>query len=264
MHYVANASGDYAGAASVGFNLVDVGSVSALRQLPPGTQAVFWLGNGYNSVCSWRLDDQQVTNTVKLIKDHPKFSGIYFISDEPHPDRCLDAPRRVAERTALIHSLDPQGKTFIVVLNGSAHPTEFAKMKDSADYIGVDPYPCNVRNEQQGCNLPALRQRIDQAIAAGIETRRIVPVFQTFGQTCPENRGQGYYRLPNVSETKSMLQIWDEKVPPKVRPFDMAYSWNQQRATACPTLQTADGKTNPDLRSVYKDYFERLLKESQK
>jgi len=148
----------------------------------------------------------------------------------------------------------------VVVLNSSTAPTEFAQMKDSADYIGVDPYPCNFRNELTGCNYAALRERIDQALAAGIPSTRIVPVFQTFGQVCIGSRGKysPYYRLPTVVETEIMLGIWDEKVPVKDRPFDMAYSWGKQPTVACPTLQMADGGSQPDLRSFYKSYFARM------
>lgn len=260
LHLTVNLDGDYTGAASAGFNLADVSTLSALRALPEGMKGVYWLGNGYNLECSWRLSDRQVSNIVLTIKDNPKFSGIYFISDEPHPAVCPDAPQRVAERSALVHSLDPRARTFVVVLNGSTAPTEFAQMKDSADYIGVDPYPCNLRNELTGCNYDALRGRIDQALAAGIPSTRIVPVFQTFGQVCTNSRGKHspYYRLPTVAETEIMLGIWDEKVPVKDRPFDMAYSWGRQPTVACPSLQMADGGSQPDLRSFYKSYFARM------
>jgi hypothetical protein len=256
LHFAVNVRGDYGGAASTGFNLADVGTQSALNALPKGMKGVYWLGNGYNSTCSWRLNDQEVVATVKAIKDNPKFSGIYYISDEPHPARCPDAPKRLAERTNLIHSLDPKGKTFVIVLNSSAAPTEFALLKDSADYIGVDPYPCNVRNELSTCNYTGLRERIDQALMAGIPSTRIVPVFQTFGQAC--TTGRAYYRLPTVAETEAMLAIWDEKVPVKDRPFDMAYSWGKQPTLACPTLQNADGRSYPDLRSVYANYYANM------
>jgi len=257
LHFAVNLRGDYAGAASVGFNLADVSTQSALNALPEGMKGVYWLGNGYNTTCTWRLSDRQIVETVKAIKDHLKFSGIYYISDEPHPALCPDAPQRLSERTTLIHSLDPRGKTFILVLNGSAAPTEFAQMKDSADYIGVDPYPCNLKNELTGCNYTALRKRIDQALAAGIPTTRIVPVFQTFGQACTDS-GKNYYRLPTVAETETMLGVWDEKVPVEDRPFDMVYSWGEQPTLACPTLQRASGSSYPDLRSVYTKYFARM------
>jgi hypothetical protein len=258
LHFTVNMGGDYTGAASAGFNLADVSSLAALRALPEGMKGVYWLGNGYKFGCSWRLSDRQITDTVMAIKDNPKFSGIYYMSDEPHPAMCPDAPQRLAERTALIHSLDPRGQTFVVVLNNSAAPNEFAQMKDAADYIGVDPYPCNVRNELAGCTYAALRQRIDQALGAGIPSTRIVPVFQTFGQVCTSSGRSNYYRLPTVAETEIMLAIWDEKVPVKDRPFDMAYSWGKQPTLACPTLRIADGRSHPDLRSVYKNYFARM------
>jgi hypothetical protein len=260
LHFTVNLRSDYAAAASVGFNLVDVSTPSALGALPEGMKGVYWLGNGYNLSCSWRLSDSQITDIIMGIKSNPKFSGIYYISDEPHPTLCPDAPQRLAERTALIHSLDSRGRTFVVVLNSSNAPSEFAQLKDAADYIGVDPYPCNVRNELTGCNYGALGQRIGQALGVGIPSSRIVPVFQTFGQACisSDRKYSPYYRLPTVAETEIMLAIWDEKVPLEHRPFDMAYSWGKQPTVACPTLQTADGGSHPNLRSFYKDYFARM------
>jgi len=257
LHFAVNLRGDYAAAASVGFNLADVSTLSALGALPERMKGVYWLGNGYNTKCSWRLSDGQIVEVVKAVKNHPKFSGIYYIADEPHPALCPDAPQRLLERTALIHSLDPHGKTFVLVLNNSAAPTEFAQMKDSADYIGVDPYPCNRKNELTGCNYTALGNRIEQALAAGIAATKIVPVFQAFGQACTRS-GQNYYRLPTVAETEAMLRIWDEKVPVKDRPFDMVYSWGEQPTLACPTLKRADGSSYPNLRSVYMNYFARM------
>lgn len=260
LHFTVNMRGDYAGAAAAGFNLADVSTLFALRALPHDMKGIYWLGNGYNLECSWRLSDRQVADVVMAVKDHPKFSGIYYISDEPHPSVCPEAAQRLADRTALIHSLDPRGRTFAVILNSSTAPNEFAQMKDAVDYIGVDPYPCNVRNERAGCNYAALRQRIDQAFEAGIPTTRIVPVFQTFGQVCTSARRSyaPFYRLPTVAETEIMLTIWDEKIPMGDRPFDMAYSWGEQATLACPTLRGADGGVHPDLRSVYKNYFARI------
>jgi len=263
LHFTINLRADLAGAASDGFNLADVNNLSVLRGLPEGMKGVYWLGSGYKGNkggCSPHLSDRQITDTVMAIKDNPKFSGIYYIADEPHPALCPDAPRQLAERTALIHSLDPRGRTFVVVLNSSTAPTEFAQLKDAADYIGIDPYPCNVNNEHTGCSYAQLSERIDQALRAGIPSTRIVPVFQTFGQVCTSDgrKYPPYYRLPTVAETETMLAIWDEKVPVKDRPFDMAYSWGKQPTLACPTLQMADGGAHPDLRSVYKNYFARM------
>jgi hypothetical protein len=257
FHFAVNVRHDFQAAAAVGFNLIDVGTTAALKALPEGMKGVYWLGNGYNTTCKWQKSDTEVLNIIAQIKNHPKFSNIYFISDEPHPAGCPDAPVRVAERSAMIHTIDAQAKTFIVVLNGAADPAEFARMKGSADYIGVNPYPCNSRNEQTGCDYRALERRIDQALAAGIPVNRIVPVFQAFGQSCAATNSR-YYRLPSASETRKMLAIWDSKVPIGERPFDMAYSWGEQKIVACPTLSTSQADTELELRSVYSAYFSQF------
>jgi hypothetical protein len=256
LHFTVNMRGDYAGAMEVGFNLADVNTLDTLMALPQGMKGVMWLGNGYNTSCSWRLNDAEVAQAVMAIRDQPKFSGIYYISDEPHPARCPDAASQLTARSALIRSLDPRAKTFILVLNGAQDPTEFAKLKDAADYIGLDPYPCNRNNEQRGCDLSTLRKRIEQARTAGIAVNRIVPVFQAFGQSCT-TQNPPYYRLPSAAETNAMLEVWDELVPPAERPFDMTYSWGVQPRVACPTLATARGPSQPDLRSTFANYFKR-------
>lgn len=253
-HLATNLQGDFESASQFGFNLADIASVALIDRLPKGMKAVFWLGNGYNTECSWRLSDEEIVTRVEALRDNPKFSGIYYISDEPHPAKCPDAPERVADRTRLIRQTDPAARTFIVVQNSSADPTEFEQMKDSADYVGVAPYPCNIKNAASGCDYGALTQRIDQALAAGIPAGRIVPVFQVFGQECASTTTP-YYRMPSVEELQRMLAIWDERVPADVRPFDMAYSWGRQERTACPALGQADSAPHAAVRQKFADYL---------
>src|SRR4051794_16866800 len=81
LHLAANLHGDYGVPASLGFNLADVSTKNAVNALAQGVKAVYWLGNGYNLSCFWRVSDTQVTGTVRAIKGHPKFSGIYYIAD---------------------------------------------------------------------------------------------------------------------------------------------------------------------------------------
>ena len=257
LHYTVNIRTDFFAAAAVGFNLADVSSQFALDALPPGMEGVYWVGNGYKRECSWKIPDDQLTIIVEAIKDHPKFSGMYFIADTPHPSVCPDGPERIAERTALIHSLDPMAKTFIVVVEGWHYPGEFAQLKDAADYIGVDPYPCNVTNAESGCSWDKLRTRVANAIAGGIAVNRIVPVFQAFGQDCTEAK-KPYYRLPTIAETRTLLALWDELIPAAQRPFDMTYSWGSQPLHSCPSLQMANGDAYPDLQSVYARYFAEM------
>ncbi|MBV1797531.1 hypothetical protein [Siccirubricoccus sp. G192] len=63
-----------------------------------------------------------------------------------------------------------------------------------------------------------MRERIGQALAAGIAPERIVPVFQAFGQSCTTS-APGYQRLPTEDEARAMLAVWDELVPPRAPPF---------------------------------------------
>jgi hypothetical protein len=254
LHLAVNLAGAFSEPAKAGFNLADISSPSQLQMLPHGVAGVLWLGNGFNDECSWRLDDAAVVRAVEATRDHPNFSGIYYIADEPHPGTCPDAPRRLAQRTNLIHNHDPAGITFAIVLNPARDPTEFSALRNSVDLIGVDPYPCTFANEKTGCDLPHMRERIEQAIHAGIPVDRIVPVFQVFGQSCTD-RPPGYYRLPKADELKAMLSVWDELSPIGTRPFDMAYSWAPQPKSACPSLAMADGSRYGNLLSALRDYF---------
>ena len=242
-------------AASVGFTYVDVSSKSVMDTLPAGTRGVYWVGNGYNSTCSWEVSDAALTATVRKNAGDPKFSGIYYVSDEPHTSVCRNAPTQLARRTALIHSRDPNARTYIAIEDGSNHPGEYAAFAKAADFIGVDAYPCNVNNVRTGCDTARLSARIDSALSH-IPATRIVPIFQTFGQACASGGGN-YYRLPTAAELASLLWVWDRKVPPAVRPFDDAYGWHHQ-SSACPTLADAyPGNPGgfPDLQSALSRYF---------
>jgi hypothetical protein len=239
LHYVANGHQD-PNAFALGFNLSDTGPTKAtIDALPDGVRALVWVGNGFNSTCSWALSDADIQAKVGPLAGDPKVYG-YFVSDEPHPSTCPDAPAQVNARSKLIHSIDPAAKTFIVVLEGSSHPGEYAAFAPTdIDLIGLDPYPCNLNNAATGCSYQQIDQRVATAQAAGISPSRIVPVFQTFGQACATSK---YYRLPSTRELQTMLDHWHALVPSPA--FDYSYGWSNQ-SSACPTLADA-----PDLQSV--------------
>ncbi|OSP53626.1 hypothetical protein [Pseudoruegeria sp. SK021] len=255
LHYTVNHAKDFPDAAAIGFNLADVSSVGALDLLPDGAKGVLWLRNGYNLKCVWQRPDEEVVEIVQKARDHPKFSGIYFISDTPHPSICPDGPQRIAERTALIHKHDPNGRSFIAVSGGHKFPEEFAQLADAADLIGVVVYPCNSRIGK--CQPDKINERVGRAFDAGIPKERLVPVLQAFGQACTTNENP-YYQLPTVEDMHEILRVWDELLPPEFRPFDMTYSWGGQERHACPNLTMADGVDYPDLQAVYSDYFKNM------
>lgn len=251
-HYVVNHGKDFPAAARIGFDLADVSSVGALDALPEGAKGILWMRNGYDQVCAWQRNDEETAVIVDKVRDHPKFSGIYFIADTPHPSVCPDAPERIRERSDLIRKHDPAARTFIAVSAGHKYPEEFAQLADSADLIGIVVYPCNTKKPH--CEFDKIRQRVARAFDAGIDPERLVPVFQAFGQGCTTNERK-WYRLPTVGEMREMLALWDELLPPETRPFDMTYSWGVQERQACPSLASADGSEFADLQSVYTDYF---------
>lgn len=252
LHYTVNHRKDFPAAAAIGFNLADVSSVAALDDLPEGSKGILWMRNGYNQTCAWQADDEKTAAVARAAHGHPKFSGIYFISDTPHPSICPDGPQKIAERTALIKQHDPDGRTFIAVSGGYKYQEEFAQLADSADLIGVVVYPCNTKKPR--CEIDKIRERVDRAFAAGIPVERLVPVLQAFGQAC-STAERKWYRLPSEEELREIFAAWDELLPPQTRPFDMTYSWGEQERHACPSLETANGDGYPDLQTLYARYF---------
>lgn len=257
LHYVFNQgslAANQNAAAGLGFNLMDVTSKPVMDALPAGVLGIYWIGNGYNTTCSWGVSDAQVTTIVNANRGDPKFSNIYYISDEPHSLTCPDGPAALADRTALIKSLDPNAKTFALIQWVSS-TNEFANFAASVDYLGADPYPCNA-NDMTTCDFTAgLYDKVQQAVDA-VGVSRVVPIYQAFGQECATTAN--YYRLPTVSETQTIIDTFDSLVPPHQRLFDGTYTWNRQ-APACPTLVDANGTGGyPDLQSVYSSYFSSL------
>lgn len=248
-HYAANLRGDYVNAAAVGFNLMDVGNKATMDSLPDGVRGLMWVGNGYNTTCSWAIDDATLTSIVTACRNDPKFCNIYYISDEPHHSVCPDGPAALASRTALIKSLDPGARTFAIIQDGSSHPGEFQAFANTIDYIGVDPYPFNANNIG-GADLTSVRDRINTALQY-IPANRLVPVFQTFGQECATVAQ--YYRMPTAAELTALLAIYDELIPRSGRPFDFCYTWSAQGTTSCPGLQDS-----PELRDVMYNYFQEI------
>ena len=83
LRYLVN-SGDVASeAAADGWTLLDTGPYkSIIDALPPGTQALVWVGDYDNASCSWQVSDASLTSDVTALAGDVRVAG-YFISDEP-------------------------------------------------------------------------------------------------------------------------------------------------------------------------------------
>ena len=125
----------------------------------------------------------------------------YFFSDEPNPYACPDAPAQHSARSNLIHSIDSHKRTVIVLdSNGfkgrATHDAldQLPLWKGTADYIGLDPYPCYRRSP---CDFGWIDQTIRAANAAGL---RYWGVLQAFDDSD--------WRWPTPHELSRMIDRW--------------------------------------------------------
>lgn len=236
LHYIVNVE-NTAQVIPLGYDLFDTGpDTDELAALPAGTQALVWLGSLDNHACaSPSYTFPQFTAVVDRLAGDPQVYG-YFIADEPHPRTCPTAVADVRARADYIHTHDPTHKSFVVVLDGTnqcggTYGCEFAAFRPTAshvDFIGLDPYPCNVGGST--CDYSKINDTVHRAEAHGIPVSAIVPVFQAFGQACTSSP---YYRLPSATELRTMLSHWAAVVPHPA--FDYTYTWGHQDSS-CPTL----------------------------
>jgi hypothetical protein len=258
MHYTANIGSDQSQAASLGFNLFDIGPTKAsIDALPDGVRAIVWVGNLGNAPVGSSCPAPALTlaefqAVVDNLKNDPKVFA-YYLSDEPHPLVCPDAANDIKIRADYIRANAPTQKSFIVVLDGSNVCSgnlgcEYDALKPSnthVDYIGLDPYPCHYAADgvtAVPCDISSITTKVNLAISKGIPVSAIVPTFQTFGQAGRSDGKTVYYRLPTTTELTDMINAWHDLVPNPV--FDYAYSFGVQcSASSCPAPQAIANRT---------------------
>ncbi|MGX5830128.1 hypothetical protein [Mesorhizobium sp. 43Arga] len=221
LHYASG--GTAAEIATAGFNLVDVSSVEQLNALPPGMKGLVWLDEANGASSSFI---QKVTPFI----GNPKVFG-FFLVDEPDPTgkwgRYATASNLKAE-SDWIHSNLPGVKSFITMMNmGSAANPDFSNTFNPAnthiDYYGVDAYP--VQTGSVDYNM--IDKTVAAAVASGVPTSQIVPVYQTFGGGKWTTDTGGKFVVPSTSQMQTMVDHWDKLVPSPA--FDYAYAWGSQQ-----------------------------------
>jgi hypothetical protein len=249
-HYISNSDSSTSTLTALGFNLFDVtasasdpqSTKSTVDALPTGGRAVVWVGNYDNSSCTPAYSDAQLTANVGALAGDPKVFA-WYIADEPHPRTCPSAAADMAARTLLVHQADGSAKTFIVVADGSSacrgtgltYGCEYRALAGTADFIGVDVYPCHYSGTTKVCDFDTMSVRL-AAAARYLAPGAVVPTFQVFGQEC--NAGSHYYALPSVADLGSIYQKYAAYWPNP--PFDYTYTWGHQNS-ANPTLLDATG-----------------------
>jgi hypothetical protein len=172
------------------------------------------------------MSDSAVTSEVQQMVGDSKIFG-YFISDEPNPYACPNAPAQHKARTALIHSIDP-AKQVVIVLdsNGfSGRATQDALdqiplWKGAADVIGLDPYPCY---QGGACDYTWIDRTIAAADAAGIPYWGVVQAFD-----------DSSWRWPTASEEQHMLTQWGNSHEGGYMTF--AWTWAGNNLSSQPAL----------------------------
>jgi hypothetical protein len=247
LHYTNNAS--YSSKpAGVGFNIWDTGPYSEeIDSLPAGNKALVWVGDDV-STCDSQYTDAEFQALVDQSAGDPKVFG-WYLWDEPDVDGCPGLATLLSKRAAYIRTRTGGAQKSFVSSgggDGEAVPPSLAPSRSGIDLLGLDPYPCRIG---ESCEYNLINQAVNQSVANGTPVSAIVPVYQTFGQTCSsiptDNRK---WRMPTSSEMTQILARWDSLVPHPV--FDDAYSWGTQSEWACPSLSG-----NTTLQNLLKTRF---------
>jgi hypothetical protein len=249
-HYAPNSnfshSGQYVPGAD-GFNLADIDSYgkSKMDGLPAGVRGLVWLGDCGGATAAFK-------STVDAFAGDQKLFGFY-VTDEPIPSRC--PARNLLAEDNWIHAHVPGAKTFAILENlGTEDKPNFTGTytpQDSGlDLIGLDPYP--VRSELGSPRYEEIPQYVKGAESIGWPATSIVPVYQTFGRSYPDD-SNGYWSLPNAAEERQLLADWAAVIPHPA--FDYAYSWGAQSGDAAMV-------ESPALQSVFADKNKLAIRDS--
>ena len=231
--YIYNSGSDQSGAASNGWNLLDVGSKWGADALPAGTRGLVWAGDYDNSSCSWEMSDSSVSSLVASTVGDTKVFG-YFFSDEPDPYACPNAPAQHKARSDLIHASDPATRTVMVLDANSGQQTisQIPLWVGKADYVGLDPYPCY---QGKPCTYSWIDQVIAAANSAGLSYWGVVQAFN-----------DGTWRWPTAAEESIMLGQWAASRQSGMMTF--AWTWSGNNLTSQPAL--LDGLRQFNLGAV--------------
>ena len=237
-HFIVNLKGSHA-PTKLGYDMLDISASSwAIRSLPKGVQGLAYVGQKCPTPA-----DAAFKRTVRELAGKRKLYG-YYLSDEPHLVDCPGGPKALASRADYIRKMtDGRQKSFILLSRDEDY-RPFRPARTNVDLVGLDPYPCSKTNPT--CEYAQIGKAVRLATRAGIPLRKIVPVYQAFGQA---NVADGYYNLPNAKQMRKMLAKWNRWVPnPQM---DYTYTWGNQ-ATSNPTLVDS-----PSLQQVFKAHFAR-------
>lgn len=177
--------------AAVGFNVIDSGPekerMDALAAR--GLKGMVWLGDYSNTTCTFNESDDWIRSHVSAIAGNAGV-GAYFITDEPDPAKCPNAPHQVKARSDLVKSIDARPPTFMV----DYKVDQFKLWAGKTDILGLNHYPCSIEN---GCDYSKIDEQAAEANRLGI---RYWGVLQAFGDD--------WYKVPTPEELHEQFVHW--------------------------------------------------------
>jgi hypothetical protein len=195
--YIFHTGSNQAGAASLGFNLLDVDAKAEADALPRGTRGLYWLGDYLNApTCDWEKSNETIAAKVRAAKGDPKIWGYYF-SNEPDPFGCPNAVAQHRMRARLIKSIDPTKLTYISLdMNWREQALrQIPLWVGVTDYVGLNPYICFVG--RKACDFAWLNRVIAAANREHLSYFGHVQAFQA-----------EEWRWPSPTELRRMLERW--------------------------------------------------------
>jgi hypothetical protein len=221
--YIFHTASNQAGAASLGFNLLDVDAKALADALPPGTRGLYWLGDYLNApTCNWEKSDATISAKVQAAKGDPRVWGYYF-SNEPDPYGCPNAVAQHRARAKLIKSIDPAKTTYISLdMNWREQALrQIPLWVGVTDYVGLNPYICFVG--RRTCDFAWLRRVIRAANDAHLVYFGHVQAFQA-----------EEWRWPSATELRRMLDRWAASKQKGYAVF--TWSWGGSALSSRPRL----------------------------
>jgi acid phosphatase len=226
--------------AANGFNLIDSAPGTA-DYLTGNLQGLVWVGNYNNTTCSWSVSDSTLASYVTAHKGDPKIAA-WYISDEPDPVACPNAPAQHQARTALIHSIDPTAKVYVLLdsNSGQASLDEMADWVGTADVFGLNPFTCY--QDQSSCVYSWIDTVAARADQLGLPYWGVVQAFgdppgSGYTYTSLDGSGNpvsGHVQLPSANELDQEFVHWRAT---KMQDY-LVYAWRSPSST--PSLWLAN------------------------
>ena len=216
--YSRETDGSFDRQTALGFNLIDSGPSSITDVNGTSERAMVWVGSYNRSTCQFQMSDATLRSHVEAHVGDPRVA-VWYLSNEPvfgGDASCPDVYAQHKARSDLIHSIDPDAKTLVVIDGNSGRAgglppytlDEIPKWKGTTDIVGINAYMCR---QNDVCEYGWIDKLGQAAAAAGLNFWGQVQAFgEPAGQgfeMCTDTRC-GKPRLPTPAELHEQFVHW--------------------------------------------------------